>query len=200
MLLGEALRLPSELAGDRGSSGMLTSSRGWWLGAMGYASKHIGCGNGMWLGSGIDCWLGQSGRVTIGDSLGYGSDMGLLELLGTSLETFSSFWSIRCSMDKYWQVCWPQGIGGMGHLGLMAGTGRWASWYGCGSGMTGNGISSGMGMTGGRTGALGGGKDNFGSAEGNTIVRDGSGMVRGVIKGSKAAEDDEGSENFRGRS
>ena len=31
------------------------------------------------------------------DSSGYGSDMGLLELL----EAFSSFWSTRCSMDKY---------------------------------------------------------------------------------------------------
>jgi len=32
------------------------------------------------------------------DSSGEASDMGLLE----SLETFSSFWSTRCSMDKYW--------------------------------------------------------------------------------------------------
>jgi len=47
----------------------------------------------------------------IGDSSGYGSDMGLSE----SLEAFSSFWLTRCSMDEYWQVCWLQRIGGMGH-------------------------------------------------------------------------------------
>ena len=46
MLLGEALRLPSELVGDGGSSGMLTSNGGRWLGAMGYASKHVGWGDG----------------------------------------------------------------------------------------------------------------------------------------------------------
>jgi len=56
-----------------------------------------------------------------------------------------------------------------------------------------------MGMTGSRAGALGG-EDSFGSAEGNMMVRDGSGLVRGVAKEGKAAEDDEGSENFRGRS
>ena len=66
--------------------------------------------------------------------------------------------------------------------------------------MTGNGIGSGMEMTGSGTGALGGSKDSFGSAEGNTMVRNGSRMVRGVTKGNKAAEDNEGSENFRGRS
>ena len=54
-------------------------------------------------------------------------------------------------------------------------------------------------MTGTGTGALGG-KDSVGSAEGNMMVGDGSGLVRGVTKDSKAAEDDEGSENFRGRS
>ena len=55
-----------------------------------------------------------------------------------------------------------------------------------------------MGMTGGRTGALGG-KNSSGNAEGNIMVRDGSGLVWGVTKGGEAAEDDEGSENFRGR-
>jgi len=120
------------------------------------------------------------------DSSGYESDMGLLE----SLEALSIFWSMRCSMDEYWRVCWLQGIGGMGHQGLMAGTGRWTARYGQGSG---------MGMTGGRIGALGG-KDSSGSADGNMMVRDGSGLVWGVTKGGKAAEDDEGNENFRGRS
>jgi len=57
------------------------------------------------------------------DSSGYGSDIGLSE----SLEAFSSFWSTRCSMDEYCQVCWLQGIGGMGHQGLMTGTGRWTA-------------------------------------------------------------------------
>ena len=47
MLLGEALCLPSELAGDGGSSGMSTSSRGCWLGTMGYTSKCVGWGDGM---------------------------------------------------------------------------------------------------------------------------------------------------------
>ena len=56
-----------------------------------------------------------------------------------------------------------------------------------------------MGTTGSGIGALGG-KDSFGSAEGNMMVRDGSGLVQGVTKVGKAAEDDEGSENFRGRS
>jgi len=46
-LLGEALHLPSELAGDRGSSGMSTSNRGHWLGVLGYVSKRMGWGNGM---------------------------------------------------------------------------------------------------------------------------------------------------------
>jgi len=55
-----------------------------------------------------------------------------------------------------------------------------------------------MGMTGDGTGALGG-KDSSGSTEGNMMVRDSSGLVRGVTKGGKAAEDDEGSENFKGR-
>jgi len=34
-LVREALRLPSELAGDRGSSGMVTSNGGQWLGTVG---------------------------------------------------------------------------------------------------------------------------------------------------------------------
>ena len=55
-----------------------------------------------------------------------------------------------------------------------------------------------MGMTGDGTGALGG-KDSSGSAKGNMMVRDGSGLVRGVTKGGKAAKDDEGSEIFKGR-
>ena len=55
-----------------------------------------------------------------------------------------------------------------------------------------------MGMTGGGTGALGG-EDSSGSAKGNIMVGDGSGLVWGVTKDSKAAEDDEGNENFRGR-
>ena len=66
-------------------------------------------------------------------------------------------------------------------------------------GMTGSGMVSGMVMAGSGTGALGG-EDSFGSAEGNTRVRDGSGLVWGTAKGGKAAKDDEGSENFRGRS
>jgi len=56
-----------------------------------------------------------------------------------------------------------------------------------------------MGMTGGGAGALGG-EDSSRSAEGNIVVEDGSGLVQEVIEGGKAAEDDEGSENFRGRS
>ena len=36
-----------------------------------------------------------------------------------------------------------------------------------------------------------------GSAEGNTMVGDGSGLVRGVMKEGKAPEDEEGSKNFR---
>ena len=66
-------------------------------------------------------------------------------------------------------------------------------------GMTGNGVISGMVMAGSGAGALGG-KDSFGSAEGNTMVGDGSGLVQGSAKGGKATKDDEGSENFRGRS
>jgi len=54
-------------------------------------------------------------------------------------------------------------------------------------------------MTGSGAGALGS-KDSFGSAKGNMLVGDGSGLVRGVTKDGKAAEDDKGSENFRGRS
>ena len=46
---------------------------------------------------------------------------------------------------------------------------------------------------------IGFGGDSSGSAEGNTIVRDGSGLVLGVMKDGKAPEDEEGSENFRGR-
>ena len=53
-----------------------------------------------------------------------------------------------------------------------------------------------MGITGSGAGALGG-EDSFGSAEGNTMVGDGSGLVQGVIKEGKAPEDEEGSENFR---
>ena len=56
-----------------------------------------------------------------------------------------------------------------------------------------------MGMTGSGAGALGG-EDSFGSAEGNMMVGDGSGLVQGTAKGGEVAEDDEGSENFRGRS
>ena len=58
---------------------------------------------------------------------------------------------------------------------------------------------SGMVMVGSGAGALGG-KDSFGSAEGNMMVGDGSGLVRGTAKGGEATEDDEGNENFRGRS
>jgi len=54
-------------------------------------------------------------------------------------------------------------------------------------------------MTGSGTGVLGG-EDSFRSAEGNTMVGDGSGLAQGVTKDGKAAEDDKGSENFRGRS
>ena len=56
---------------------------------------------------------------------GQASGMGLL--VSGLLETFSSFWSTRYSMDKYWQACWLQGMGGVGGHGLMAGNGRWAS-------------------------------------------------------------------------
>jgi len=64
-------------------------------------------------------------------------------------------------------------------------------------GMTGDGASA-AGVTSGGAGALGG-KDSSGNAEGNMIGWDGSGLVQGVAKKGKAAEDDEGSENFRGR-
>jgi len=56
-----------------------------------------------------------------------------------------------------------------------------------------------MGMTGSGTGALGS-EDSFGSAKGNIMVGDSSRLVWGVTKDAKTAEDDEGSENFRGRS
>ena len=66
-------------------------------------------------------------------------------------------------------------------------------------GMTGSGMVLGVVMTGSGAGALGG-KDSFGSTEGNTMVGDGSGSIWGVMKDGKAPEDDEGNENFRGRS
>ena len=71
-------------------------------------------------------------------------------------------------------------------------------------GMTGNGMVSGvddwyLGRRYVGDGWTGGVKDSFGSAEGNTMVGDGSGLVRGTAKGGEAAEDEEGSENFRGR-
>ena len=53
-----------------------------------------------------------------------------------------------------------------------------------------------MGMTGSRTGTLDG-KDSFESAKRNMIV---GGGLWSVVEGSKATKDDEGSENFRGRS
>jgi len=56
------------------------------------------------------------------DNSGESSDMGLL-----LSRVFSSFWLARYSMDKYWQVCWLQGIGGVGRQGSTAGNGRWAS-------------------------------------------------------------------------
>jgi len=65
-------------------------------------------------------------------------------------------------------------------------------------GMTSDGAGA-IGMTGGGTGALGG-KDSSGKAKGNMIVGDGFGLVWGVTKDGKAAKDNEGSENFRGRS
>ena len=46
-------------------------------------------------------------------------------------------------------------------------------------------------------GWTGGGEDSSGSAEGNTMVGDGSGLVRGVMKKGKAPKDEEGSKNFR---
>jgi len=42
MLFGKALHLPSELAGDGGSSGMVTSNRGQWLGTAGWTLWDIG--------------------------------------------------------------------------------------------------------------------------------------------------------------
>ena len=66
-------------------------------------------------------------------------------------------------------------------------------------GMTGSRVVLSVVMTGSGAGALGG-EDSFGSAEGNTMVGDGSGLVRGVMKDGKAPEDEEGNENFRGRS
>ena len=49
-------------------------------------------------------------------------------------------------------------------------------------------------------GWAGGGEDSLGSAEGNTMVGDGSGSRRGVMKDGGAPEDDEGNEKFRGGS
>jgi len=46
-LLGKALRLPSELVGDRGSSGMSISNGGRWLGILGYVSKCMSWGDSM---------------------------------------------------------------------------------------------------------------------------------------------------------
>ena len=63
-------------------------------------------------------------------------------------------------------------------------------------GMTGSGMVSGVVVAGSGAGTLVGG-DSFGSAEGNTMVGDGSGLVWGVIKDGKAPEDEEGNENFR---
>ena len=63
-------------------------------------------------------------------------------------------------------------------------------------GMTGSGMVLGVVMIGSWAGALGG-EDSFGSAKGDTMVGDSSGLVRGVIKEGKAPEDEEGSENFR---
>ena len=63
-------------------------------------------------------------------------------------------------------------------------------------GMTGSGMVSGVVVASSGAGTLVGG-DSFGSAEGNTMVRDDSGLVRGVIKDGKAPEDEEGNENFR---
>jgi len=55
-------------------------------------------------------------------------DSGMLSDMGLSLlDVFSSFWSVRYSMDEYWRVCWLQGIGGVGGHGSMTGNGRWTS-------------------------------------------------------------------------
>jgi len=75
----------------------------------------------MWSGIGIDNWLGQLAGMVM-DDFEKSSDMGL-----SSSGICSSFWSARYSMDKYWQVCWLQGIGGVGGRGSTAGNGRWAS-------------------------------------------------------------------------
>jgi len=56
------------------------------------------------------------------DDSGMSSDMGL-----SLSDVFSSFWSVRYSMDEYWQVCWLQGIGGVGGRGSTTGNGRWTS-------------------------------------------------------------------------
>ena len=56
------------------------------------------------------------------DDSGKSLDMGLF-----SSGVCSSFWLARYSMDEYWQVCWLQGIGGVGGCGSMARNGRWAS-------------------------------------------------------------------------
>jgi len=45
MLLGKALHLPSELAGDGGSSGILTFNGGRWLGILGYALNCMSWGD-----------------------------------------------------------------------------------------------------------------------------------------------------------
>jgi len=56
-------------------------------------------------------------------------------------------------------------------------------------------------MSGGWSGGwIGCGWDRFRSAEGNIRVGDGSGLLRGTERGGKVAENDEGSENLRGRS
>ena len=72
-------------------------------------------------------------------------------------------------------------------------------------GMTGSGVISGMDdwynwWLDVGDGWAGSGKDSFGSAEGNTMVGDGSGLVRGVMKDGKAPEDDKGNEKFKGGS
>jgi len=84
-------------------------------------SKSRSWGAGTWLGTGIDHWLGQLAGMTI-DDLGKSLDMGL-----SSSDMCSSFWSARYSMDEYWQVCWLQGIGGIGRHGSTARNGRWTS-------------------------------------------------------------------------
>jgi len=85
-------------------------------------------------------------------------------------------------------VCWLQGIGGVGRHSSVARNGRWDTGYGWGSG---------MGMTGSGAGTLGG-KDSFGSTEGNIRVEDGLGLAWGITESGKATEGDEDDENFRG--